>query len=273
MAVVLGLAGGVVSVQSHAATYILLASTTDVRDSGLLDYLDPLFTADTGIEVRYTAVGTGLALALARQGDADALLVHAPPLELAFMAQGQGLCRSPLMENAFLLVGPPSDPAGIRGLTNATLAFRQIWRANATFVSRADESGTNVKELQIWSLAGYTPTANDSWYLETGLGMADTLHVASERGGYTLTDAATYYALASGLDLQILVQGDPVLLNVYHVLVVNPVIHPALRTDAARSFAEWLTAPRGQALIASYQVAGHRLYTPTFFAGTEPEEC
>ncbi len=261
--VILALAGLAVTVQSHADTHLVLAATTDVRDSGLLDYLDPLFQIDTGIQVRYVAVGTGQALDIARRGDADMVLTHAPSLELPFMAEGHGLCRSPLMYNRFLIVGPASDPGHIRGLTNATEAFRRIWQTNSTFYSRGDESGTNVKELQIWARVGYTPSPqNDSWYNETGQGMAATLTIASEKAGYTLTDEATFYTLASALPLDVLVSGDPFLANHYHVIVVNPAVHPTVNEDAALSFAHWLVSERGQGLIGDYEVAGHQLYTP-----------
>lgn len=251
-----------VTLAGHAPVYILLATTTSTRDTGLLDYLDPFFEADTGIEVRYVAVGTGQALDLGRRGDADALLVHAPSLEIAFMLQGHGLCRSPVMYNRFLVAGPASDPAGIRGLTNATEAFRRIWETNSTFVSRGDDSGTNVKELQLWSLVGYTPTTDDAWYVETGQGMAATLTVASEKGGYTLTDDGTFYAQLSALALEIDVSGDPFLANHYHVIVVNPTTHPGVSVGPALEFARWLVSPRGQALIGGYEIGGRQLFTP-----------
>lgn len=273
VAVVLAVAGLGLSIQAHATVYIVLASTTDVRDSGLLDYLNPQFQADAGVQVRYVAVGTGQALDIASRGDADLVWVHAPSLELAFMAAGQGLCRSSVMTNSFLLVGPASDPARVAGLTNVTVAFARIWHANATFVSRGDNSGTNVKELAIWSLVGYTPSPqNDSWYIETGQGMAATLTVASEKGGYTLTDDATFYALASSLNLQILVSGDPLLANVYHLIVVSPTLHPTANVDGALAYVTWLDSPKGQALIGSFQVAGHRLYVPDYVPG-QPGEC
>ena len=273
VAVVLAVAGLGLSLQSHAAEYIVLASTTDVRDSGLLDYLNPQFQADAGIQVRYVAVGTGQALDTASRGDADLVWVHAPSLEQAFMAAGQGLCRNPVMTNAFLLVGPPSDPAHVAGLTNVTEAFARIWHANATFVSRADNSGTYVKELAVWSLVGYTPSPqNDSWYIETGQGMAATLTVASEKGGYTLTDDATFYALGSSLTLEIAVSGDPLLENVYHLIVVSPSLHPTANVDGALAYVDWLDSPKGQALIGAFEVAGHRLYTPDFAPG-QPGEC
>lgn len=169
------------------------------------------------------------------------------------------------MYNRFLIVGPASDPAGIRGLTNATDAFRRIWQTNSTFLSRGDKSGTNVKELAIWALAGHVPsTANNSWYLETGQGMGATLTVASEKGAYTLSDDGTYYALQSSLDLQILVAGDPFLFNQYHVIVVSPALHPNVRVNASLEYAHWLVSPRGQALIAAFEIAGHRLFTPNY---------
>lgn len=265
LAAVLIVAGLAFSVQSQTASSILLATTTSTRDTGLLDFLDPLFQADTGIQVQYVAVGTGQALDMAARGDADVAMVHAPSLELTFMAQGEGLCRSSLMYNRFLIVGPASDPAGIRGLTNATDAFRRIWQTNSTFLSRGDNSGTNVKELAIWTLVGHIPsTTNDSWYLETGQGMGATLTVASEKGAYTLSDDGTFYALESSLSLQILVAGDPFLFNQYHIIVVNPVQHPNVRVNASLEYAHWLVSSRGQALIAGYEVAGHRLFTPNY---------
>ncbi len=265
VAVVLIVAGLAASVQSRPASTIVLATTTSTRDTGLLDYLDPLFAAETAIQVQYVAVGTGLALDMAARGDADVAMVHAPSLEEVFMAQGHGLCRSAVMYNRFLIVGPASDPAGICGLRNATLAFQKIWQTNSAFISRGDKSGTNVKEKAIWGQVGYTPSpANDSWYLETGQGMGATLTVASEKRAYTLTDDGTYYALQSSLDLQILVAGDPFLFNRYHLIVVSPTQHPNVKVDAALEYAHWLVSPRGQALIGGYEIGGHRLFTPNY---------
>lgn len=265
IAVVLLVAGIALSYQSHPPSSIILATTTSTRDTGLLDYLDPLFTADSGIAVQYVAVGTGQALDMAARGDADVAMVHAPSLEIPFMNQGHGLCRSSLMFNRFLIVGPASDPAGINGLTNATVAFRKIWQSNSTFISRGDNSGTNVKELAIWARVGYVPTAaNDSWYLETGQGMGATLTVASEKSAYTLSDDGTYYALQASLRLNILVAGDSFLFNQYHVIVVSPTQHPNVKADAALDYAHWLVSPRGQALIAAYEIGGHRLFTPNY---------
>lgn len=265
VAILLVAAGLALSYQSHPPTSIVLATTTSTRDTGLLDYLDPLFTADSGIVVQYVAVGTGQALDMAARGDSDVAMVHAPSLEIPFMEQGHGLCRSAVMYNRFLIVGPASDPAGIDGLTNATLAFQKIWQTHSTFISRGDNSGTNVKELAIWARAGYIPsTANDSWYLETGQGMGATLTVASEKGAYTLTDDGTFYALQSSLHLEILVQGDPFLFNQYHIIVVSPTQHPNVKADAALEYARWLVSQRGQALIGAYEIGGHRLFTPNY---------
>jgi len=265
VAVALVLAGCTISLQAHPPSSIILATTTSTRDTGLLDYLDPLFQIDTGIQVRYVAVGTGQALDMARRGDADVAMVHAPSLEVPFMEQGEGLCRSAVMYNRFLIVGPASDPAGIRGLTNATEAFRRIGQTNSTFISRGDQSGTNVKELALWALVGYAPSpTNDSWYLETGQGMGATLTVASEKRAYTLSDDGTFYALQATLSLEILVSGDPILFNPYHVIVVNPAQHPSVNADAALEYAHWLVSPRGQALIADYEIGGHTLFTPDY---------
>ncbi len=265
VAIVLLVAGLALSYQSHPPSSIILATTTSTRDTGLLDYLDPLFTADTGISVQYVAVGTGQALDMAARGDADVAMVHAPSLELPFMAAGHGLCRSAVMYNRFMIVGPASDPAGIAGLTNATQAFRKIWQTNSTFISRGDNSGTNVKEHAIWARVGHIPTsANDTWYLDTGQGMAATLTVASQKGAYTLTDDGTFYALQASLSLQILVAGDPFLFNQYHIIVVNPAQHPNVKADPALEYAHWLVSPRGQALIGAFEVGGHRLFTPDY---------
>ncbi len=265
VAALLTISGLAVSIQAHPSTAIVLATTTSARDTGLLDYLDPLFTVDTGIQVRYVAVGTGQALDIARRGDADVTMVHAPSLEVPFMQSGDGLCRSAVMYDQFLVVGPLSDPAGIRGLANATEAFRRVWQTQSLFFSRADASGTYVKELALWALAGYTPTTtNDSWYIETGQGMAATLTIASEKGGYTLTDDGTFYALAASLNLAILASGDPFLFNQYSMIVVNPQTHPTVNAAAALEYARWLTSPRGQTLIADYEVGGHRIYTADF---------
>ena len=252
-------AGVSLSIDLQPRSYIVLATTTSARDSGLLDYLIPYFQGETGIGVRYTAVGTGQALDLGRRGDADVVLVHAPTAELAFMAEGQGLCRSPVMFNEFIVVGPPSDPARINGLSNATVAFAQIASARALFFSRGDNSGTNIMEKTIWSWVGYTPSvATDPWYRETGQGMGATLDIASQLGGYTFSDDGTFLVHRAVLDLAIDVSHDPALRNSYSVIPVNASLHPNVFVPGALEFARWLTSPRGQALIGAYTVGGQQ---------------
>lgn len=263
VAVLLVVAGVAVTLASSSEAYIVLATTTSTRDSGLLDYLLPEFSQDTGIGVRYVAVGTGQALDVARRGDADVVMVHAPVVELAFMAEGHGLCRSRVMRNEFIVVGPPSDPAGIRGLTNATVAFARILAARATFVSRGDNSGTHIMERTIWSWVNSTPTqGRDPWYLEAGSGMAATLEMASYHGAYTLSDNGTFLVRRGSLDLEVHVQNDPPLQNVYSVIPVNPALHPNVKASWAVGFAEWLVSPRGQGLIGAYTVGGKQPFHP-----------
>lgn len=256
-------AGVSLSIDLQPRSYVVLATTTSARDSGLLDYLIPYFQGETGIGVRYTAVGTGQALDLGRRGDADVVLVHAPTAELAFMAEGQGLCRSPVMFNEFIVVGPPSDPARINGLSNATVAFAQIASARALFFSRGDNSGTNIMEKTIWSWVGYTPSvATDPWYRETGQGMGATLDIASQLGGYTFSDDGTFLVHRAVLDLAIDVSHDPALRNSYSVIPVNASLHPNVFVPGALEFARWLTSPRGQALIGAYTVGGQQPFHP-----------
>ena len=263
LAVLLILAGLSLSLNLHPRTYVLLATTTSARDSGLLDYLLPFFETDTGIGVRYIAVGTGQALDLGRRGDADMVLVHAPDAELVFMAEGYGRCRSPVMQNEFVVVGPPDDPAGIFGLTNATLAFSKILAAHALFISRGDNSGTHIMELRLWSWVGYTPSpARDPWYEESGQGMGATLDLASQLGGYTLSDDGTFLVHAASLNLLIDVRHDPPLQNFYSVIPVNPDRHPDVNVDGALAFARWLVSSRGQGLIGAYTVAGMQPFHP-----------
>src|SRR5665648_161498 len=247
---------------------IILATTTSTRDSGLLDVLLPLFEQQTGYKVKMVAVGTGAALAMGEEGSADVLLVHAPASEEELMAKGFGSQRDLIMHNDFIIVGPKDDPAGIKSMTIAADAFAKIAEAKATFVSRADDSGTNKKELDIWKTAGITPEGD--WYLESGQGMGDTLRIASEKLGYTLTDRATYLANQASLDLDILVEGDAVLLNIYHVIVVNPDKWPKVNVEGAKAFAAFLTSPETQKIIGEFGVAEYG--APLFFpdAGKDP---
>jgi tungstate transport system substrate-binding protein len=239
---------------------LLLVSTTSTQDSGLLDVLLPAFTEKTGYNVQLVAVGSGQALKIGEQGNADVILLHSPDAEKEFIARGLGIDRRLVMHNDFVIVGPASDSAGIRG-ESPLEAFRKIYTAGATFVSRGDDSGTHVKELALWANAGLTPPA-EGWYLETGQGQGATLSIASEKGGYALTDRGTFLAYKANVDLEILVEGDHFLLNVYHVITINPEKHPSVNIEGARAFADFITSPEGQTMIAEF---GVRDYGEPFF--------
>ncbi len=230
---------------------VILATTTSTQDSGLLDVLVPAFEQATGYVVKTVAVGTGQALKMGQDGNADVLLVHAPASEKTFMDAGWGVDRRLVMHNYFQVVGPKSDPAGIGGMSSAADAFKKIAAAGATFVSRGDGSGTETKELAIWKTAGITPKGN-AWYLQSGQGMGPTLQIASEKGGYTLTDNATFLANSAKLSLEVLIQGDPVLLNIYHVIRVNPAKWPKVNSAGATAFADYVTSAAGQKLIGGF---------------------
>jgi len=241
---------------------LILATTTSTQDSGLLDVLVPAFEDVTGYVVKTVAVGSGQAMAMGAECNADVLLVHSPAAEATFMDAGSGADRRLVMHNDFVIVGPSGDPAGIRGTPAASDAFGKIAAAQATFVSRGDDSGTHKAELALWKKAGITPAGG--WYVESGQGMGATLQIASEKAGYTLTDRATYLAQKSALDLEVLVEGDAALLNVYHVISVNPARWPSVNTAGALAFADYLTSVEGQALIGSFGVGefGEPLFVP-----------
>lgn len=239
---------------------LILATTTSTQDSGLLDELIPLFEEQTGYAVKVIAVGTGQALTMGQEGNADVLLVHAPSSEVTFMEGGFGQERKLVMHNDFVIVGPPADPAGIQGLS-VNEALVKIASAGA-FISRGDDSGTHKMELKLWEAAGSQPSGDQ--YQESGQGMAATLTIASEKAAYTLTDRATYLANQANLDLDILVEGDNVLLNVYHVITVNPEKWPAVNNAGAKAFAEFMVADDTQAKIGEFGVAefGQPLFVP-----------
>ena len=234
-----------------ATPALILATTTSTQDSGLLDALVPAFEKATGYQVKTVAVGTGQALTMGQQGNADVLLVHAPASEKTFMDAGYGVDRRLVAHNYFLVVGPSADPAGIGSAKTATEAFTKIAAAKATFVSRGDGSGTETKELAIWKTANVTPKGQ-AWYLQSGQGMGATLQIASEKQGYTLTDDATFTANTSKLQLTSLVQGDPTLLNIYHVITVNPAKWPKVNSVGAKAFADYVTSSAGQELIGTF---------------------
>jgi tungstate transport system substrate-binding protein len=241
---------------------LLLVSTTTTQDTGLLDGLLPAFTDQTGYEVQLVAVGSGQALRIGEQGNADAILLHSPAAEKEFIENGFGIDRRLVMHNDFVIAGHPTDPAGIRGKSPVE-AFQQIYDSDAAFVSRGDESGTHIKELALWEKAGFDP-AGRKGYLETGQGQGATLLVASEKGAYALVDRGTFLVYQQNLDLDILVDGDPFLVNVYHVITVNPAKWPNTNVAAAQAFSDFITSPEGQALIGRFGVEdyGQPLFIP-----------
>jgi len=244
---------------------LILATTTSTQDSGLLDVLVPLFEDQTGHTVKVIAVGTGQALQMGQEGNADVLLVHAPSSEKTYMDGGFGKERFLVMHNDFIIVGPLADPAGIKGGSKAVEAFKKIAEASAPFVSRGDKSGTNTKELALWQGAGLDPaTEKPAWYIESGQGMGATLIIASEKSAYTLTDRATYLATKANLQLNLLVEKDNALLNVYHVITVNQALWPKVNYDGAIAFAKWLTEPDTQKVIREFGVDkyGEALFVP-----------
>jgi tungstate transport system substrate-binding protein len=248
---------------------LLLVSTTSTQDSGLLDVLLPAFTAKTGYHIQLVAVGSGQALKIGEQGNADVILLHSPDAEKEFVADGFGIDRRLVMHNDFVIVGPSSDPAGIRG-KGPVEALKEIYTSRVTFVSRGDESGTNVKELALWKKAGLNPVGQD-WYLETGQGQGATLSIASEKGAYALTDRGTFLAYKSNVALEILVEGDPFLLNVYHVLTVNPEKWPNVNLVAAKAFGDFITSPEGQKIIAEFGV--EKYGQPLFFPDADKTDA
>ncbi len=242
---------------------IVLATTTSTRDSGLLDEILPQFEELAGVDVDVVAVGTGQALQLGEDGNADVLLVHARAREDAFMEEGHGVRREDVMYNDFVIVGPPDDPAGIAGSTDAAAAFAQIAEVQAPFVSRGDDSGTHTKEKAIWSAAGIEPAGD--WYISAGQGMGAVLTLADETQAYTLSDRATYLARTlEGTELVILTEGDPILFNPYGVIAVNPEKSPEIQAEYANQFIDWLVSVPTQEIISQYGAAefGQPLFTP-----------
>lgn len=241
---------------------VILATTTSTQDSGLLDVLIPVFEEQTGYMVKTIAVGTGKALAMGEEGEADVLLVHDPNAEMVLVNNQDAINRQLVMHNDFVLVGPKSDPAGIKELTKIEDAFAQIATKESLFISRGDDSGTNKKELAIWKVAGIEP--NGTWYQESGQGMGDTMRIASEKNGYTLTDRATFLALREDLSLDILLEGDEELLNIYHVMQVNPEKSDKINGKAGRAFVEFMTSHETQEIINKFGIEeyGQPLFIP-----------
>ena len=241
--------------------YITLASTTSTDNSGLFAHLLPAFTAATGIEVRVIAQGTGQALRTARAGDADVLMVHHPPSEDQFVAEGYGVERIPIMYNDFVVVGADSDPARIGEAGDAVTGFGAIAGAGAVFVSRGDDSGTHRAEQALWAGAGVDATAaSGTWYREAGAGMGATLNIAADLGAYTLADRATWIAFQNKRSLRLLLEGDPRLFNQYSVILVNPERHPHIKTELGQTLVDWLKSDAGQTAIDTYRLDGQQLF-------------
>jgi tungstate transport system substrate-binding protein len=250
---------------------VILATTTSTQDSGLLDTLIPIFEKKTGYFVKTIAVGSGQAIAMGQKGEADVLLVHSPAAEKKIVAEGYGINRRIVMHNDFIIIGPPEDPAKIKGIKLSSEAFKKIASAHALFLSRADKSGTHVKEMDIWKAAGINPEG-EKWYQQTGLGMGQTLNVAAEKRTYTLTDRGTYLSLKKNLGLNILVEGDAILLNIYHVIEVNPAKWPKVNVPGGKAFADFMVSKETQGIIRTFGV--EKFGSPLFFpdAGKKEEE-
>src|SRR5215470_7673031 len=242
---------------------IVVASTTSTQDSGLFEYLLPIFKQKTGITVKVLAQGTGQALDLARRGDADVVFVHAKSAEEKFLADGEGVKRFPVMYNDFVLIGPKDDPAGINGMKDVAKAFQIIREKQACFVSRGDRSGTHIAELNLWKIANIDIEKDSGlWYKSIGQGMGAALNFANASNCYVLSDRGTWIHFKNKGDLQVLVEGDKRLFNQYGVMLVNPTKHPDVKNDLGQQFIDWLISPDGQQTIANYKIDGEQLFYP-----------
>jgi tungstate transport system substrate-binding protein len=249
------------AIVARAEEHLRLATTTSTSDSGLLPAINPTFEKQAGVKVDVIAVGSGKALALGRNGDVDVLLTHDPLAEESFMADGVGVGRQAVMENDFVIVGPASDPAGVGQAVSAADAISRIAKAKAWFVSRGDKSGTHVKEQALFNAAAVS--ADAAWYLSAGQGMAPVLQIADQKPAYTLADRGTWLALRGKLGLKLLYAGDPILVNPYHLMRVNPARHPTTNAKLAEAYANFLTGAEGQGLISTFKVDGEVLFRPT----------
>ena len=249
--------------------FITVASTTSTENSGLFDYLLPIFQEKTGIEVRVVAVGTGQAIELARNGDADVLFVHHKPSEEKFVAEGFGVERHEVMYNDFVIVGPASDPAGIKGDKDVIDAIGKIAAAEAPFASRGDDSGTHKAELALWQEAGVDVAgASGTWYRETGSGMGPTLNTAAGMDAYALTDRGTWLSFENRQNLEIMVEGDPRLFNQYGIILVNPAKHPHVKAELGQTFIDWVLSDDGQEAIGAFKINGQQAFFPNAKAGS-----
>jgi tungstate transport system substrate-binding protein len=246
-----------------ADKFITLASTTSTQNSGLYDYLLPIFTNRTGIEVRVVSVGTGQAIKIAKNGDADVLLVHHRPSEDAFVADGYGIERRDVMYNDFVLIGPDTNPAALSAQTKASDGFRALAAKETLFISRGDESGTHKRELELWNSSGATP--GGEWYREIGAGMGAALNMASSVEAYTLSDRGTWLSFGNKGDLKLLLSGDEALFNPYGIILVNPEKHPHVKIDMARVFSDWIVSDEGQDAIGAFTIQNMQLFCPNAY--------
>ncbi len=272
LAAALVIAAGITTAEAaKAQKAVILATTTSTQDSGLLDVLIPIFEKKTAYFVKTIAVGSGQAMAMGQKGEADVLLVHSPAAEKKFVEEGYGVNRRLVMHNDFIIVGPPGDPAGIKGMKKASEAFKKIAASGSVFMSRGDKSGTHVKEMDIWKAAG-VKYEGEKWYQQTGLGMGQTLAVAAEKKTYTLADRGTYLALKKNLGLDILVEGDAILLNIYHVIEVNQKKWPKVNAPGGKAFADFMVSKGTQDIIRTFGV--DKFGSPLFFpdAGKKVED-
>lgn len=242
---------------------IVVASTTSTQDSGLFEYLLPIFKQQTGITVKVVAQGTGQALDTGRRGDADVVFVHAKSAEEKFLAEGQGVKRFPVMYNDFVLIGPKSDPAHVKGMKDVAKAFQTIKDKQTSFISRGDRSGTNIAELKLWKDAGIDIEKDKGpWYKAIGQGMGAALNTAGAGNAYVLSDRGTWIHFKNKGDLEIVVEGDKRMFNQYGVMLVNPVKHPNVKKELGQQFIDWLISPEGQKVIANYKINGQQLFYP-----------
>ncbi|MGA1276414.1 MAG: substrate-binding domain-containing protein [Gemmobacter sp.] len=260
----LGLASGLAmlaALPAAAQQFITVASTTSTENSGLFGHILPIFQAETGIEVRVIAQGTGQALETGRRGDADVVFVHARAQEEKFVAEGWGVQRFDVMYNDFVIVGPAEDPAGLKAATGAADAMAKIAASGASFASRGDDSGTHTAEKNLWKAAGIEPAG--AWYLSTGSGMGATLNTAAQVPAYALTDRGTWLSFQNRGPLEIVFEGDAVLFNPYGIMLVNPAKHPSVKAAEGQAFIDWIVSDAGRAAIASFKVGGEQLFFPS----------
>jgi tungstate transport system substrate-binding protein len=262
---VLGMVGMISPSLAAEGQTLLMATTTSTDNTGLLDYLAPEFTKATGIELKWTAVGTGKALKLGENCDVDVLMVHAPGAEKKYLEAGFGIERREVMFNDFVIIGPPADPAGVKGMS-VKAALQTIAKKKANFISRGDNSGTNKKEISLWKGTGMAVPEKESWYVQTGQGMLASINVATQKDGYTMTDRGTFIKYAHNHGgkppLVVLVEGDAILKNQYSVMLVNPKRCTKVQTDLAKKFSDWICDAPTQKLIADFRLMGKQLFTP-----------